>query len=90
MRADLDAFLGHEEGAVQEREIADRAGGVDAERNGAAGIKRNMIADHHGARLAALEVPENLRAFAVKAGAEMDVRRNRLLPPIAFDAPVGS
>ena len=45
MRADLDAFLRHDERAVQEREIADRARAVLAEGERAAGVTGDVIAE---------------------------------------------
>ena len=50
MRSDLDAFFRHDERAVHQREIADRAGAILAQGERAAGVTGNMVADSHGAR----------------------------------------
>jgi hypothetical protein len=43
-----------------------------------------MFADDHCARFFVSEKSKNLRALAIKALAELHVRRDRLLPPIVF------
>ena len=85
MRADLDSFFGHDECAIQQGEIADRATSVGANGEGTAGVARNVIAHDHGAGCFAAKVPKDLRALAIKSFAEDDVGRNRLRPPIAFN-----
>ena len=84
--ADLDQLLGHDERAVHQSEIADRAAAVDAERKGTTGVTGNVVAQPHGVLLAVAEEAKDLRRLAIEAGAEVNVRRNRISPPIAFDA----
>ena len=43
MLADLDAFVGHDQRAVEQGEIADFAGAIFAEREGDAGIAGDML-----------------------------------------------
>src|SRR5438552_14426936 len=88
MRSDLDVFLRHDQRAIEQREIADRALPVIADSKRAAGVTGNMFTDDDCARFFASEESENLRALAIKAFAELHVRRNRLPPPIAFDVPI--
>jgi hypothetical protein len=47
-----------------------------------------VFADDDGARFFASEKPENLRALAIEAFAELNIRGDWLLPPIAFDVPI--
>jgi hypothetical protein len=49
-----------------------------------------MLADDDCARFFASEKSENLRALAIKALAELYVRRNRLPPPIVFHVSIFS
>src|SRR5437762_4827070 len=49
-----------------------------------------MFADDDCPRFFASELSKNLRTLAIKAVAKVDVRRDRLLPPVAFDVPVFS
>src|ERR671919_688766 len=49
-----------------------------------------MFADNDCARFFASKFTKNLRAFAIKAVAKCDTRRDRLRPPIAFDVPIFS
>src|SRR6266550_3364713 len=88
MRSDLDLFLGHDQRAVEQREIADRALPVLADGKRAAGVTGNMFTDDDGARFFVSEESENLRGLAIKAVAKCDIRRDRFRPPIAFDVPV--
>src|SRR5438034_256493 len=90
MRSDLDLFLSHDQGAIKQREIADRALPIVADGKRAAGITRNMFTDNDCARFFASELSENLRALAIKALAKCNIRRDRLRPPIAFDVPIFS
>src|SRR5207249_2585836 len=54
-----------------------------------AGVARNEFPKLDSGIFFALEETKNLRGLAVKSFAPRDVFRNRLLPPIAFDAPLG-
>ena len=49
-----------------------------------------MFANDNCARLFASQISKNLCALAIKSFAELDVRRNRLLPPISFDVSIFS
>jgi hypothetical protein len=49
-----------------------------------------MFTDDDCARFFASELSKNLRALAIKAFRELDVRGDRLRPPIALDASVFS
>src|SRR4029077_4125283 len=84
MRSDLDLFLRHDQRAVEQREIADRALAINSDGKGAPSVTGNMFADDHCPRFFVSEKSENLRALAIKALAELHVRRDRLLPPIVF------
>src|SRR5882724_6918887 len=84
MGSDLDVFLGHDQRAVEQREIADRALPVIADSKRAAGVTGNMFTDDDCARFFASEESKNLRALAIKAVAKCDIRRDRLLPPVVF------
>src|SRR4030095_14204460 len=90
MRSDLDLFLCHDQRAIEQREIADRALPVVPDGEGAACVARNVFADDDGARFFASKFSKNLRGLAIKAVAECDIRRDRLRPPIAFDVPIFS
>src|SRR4030095_7188406 len=90
MRSDLDVFLRHDQSAVEQRKIADRALPVIADSKRAAGVTGNMFADDDCAGIFASEESKDLRALAIKAFADLHIRRDRLLPPIAFDVPVFS
>jgi hypothetical protein len=86
MGANLDPFLGHDEGAVHQGKVADGATAVHADGEGTAGITGNVIAENDGAGRFALEVAKDLGTLAVEAVAEDDVGRDRFLPPIVFDS----
>jgi hypothetical protein len=60
-RADIDLLLGHDQRAIEQCEIADRALTAWANCERAAGITRDMFSDHHGARLFALQLAKDLR-----------------------------
>ena len=90
MGSDLDVFLGHDQRAVEQREIADRALPVIADSKRAAGVTGNMFTDDDCARFFASEHSKDLRALAIKAVAKCDIRRDRFRPPIAFDVPIFS
>src|SRR5436309_14195479 len=81
MRADVDLFLGHDERAVEQIEIADGAAAFFANRERAAGITGNMFADNNCVRLRADEFAKDLRALAVKTFAEFHVWRDRMRSP---------
>jgi hypothetical protein len=49
-----------------------------------------MFAHDHCARFFVSEKSENLRGLAIKAFAELHVRRDRLAPPIVFHASIFS
>ena len=84
VRSDVDLVLGHDERAVDEREIADRAAPIFADGKGASGIKGHMLPDYDFARLFAAKMAKDLRALTIEAFTELDVWRNRLRPPITF------
>jgi hypothetical protein len=86
--ADLDPLFRHDQRAVEQREIADRAAAVYADGKGATGVNGYVFPDPDRVWSFAFEVTKDLRALAVKAFAEFDVRRDRLWPPIALDSPV--
>jgi hypothetical protein len=88
MGADLDPFLGHDERAVEQSEIAHSASAILSDRERAAGINRDVIAKNNGAFRSAPEMTENLGALAVEAFAKSNVRRHGFFPPIVFDVPV--
>src|SRR5258705_5663789 len=90
MRSDLDVFLRHDQGAIEQGEIPDRALPALADGKRAAGVTGNMFTDDDCARFFASEESKNLRALAIKAVAKCDIRRDRLPPPIAFDVPIFS
>src|SRR5712664_2364135 len=82
MRSDVDPFLSHNQRAVKKREIADGAASVLADGKRTAGVTRNMIANDNRVRFFTDELAKDLRALAIKAFTEFDVRRNRVRPPI--------
>jgi len=84
MRSDLDLLLGHNERAVQESEIADCALAILSNRKRAAGVARDVFADHNCARSFADQLAKNLCTLAVKSFAKFHIFRDRLRPPIAF------
>ena len=88
MRADLDLFLRHDQRAIEQREIADRALAINSDGERAAGVTGNMFTDDDCARFFASEESKDLRALAIKAVAKCDIWRDRFGPPIAFDVPV--
>ena len=88
MGSDLDVFLRHDQRAVEQREIPDRALPVLADSKRAAGVTGNMVTDDDCARFFASEESKDLRALAIKALAKYDIRRDRFRPPIAFDVPI--
>ncbi len=90
MRSDLDLFLRHDQRAIEQREIADRALPVIADSKRAAGVTGNMFTDDDCARFFASEHSKDLRALAIKALAKCDIRRDGFRPPIAFDVPIFS
>src|SRR6267142_5023837 len=90
MGSDLDVFLRHDQRAVEQSEIPDRALPVIADSKRAAGVTGNMFTDDDCARFFASEHSKDLRALAIKAVAKCDIRRDRLRPPIAFDVPIFS
>src|SRR5262245_18830721 len=90
MRSDLNPFLRHDQGAIEQREIADRALPVIADSERAAGVTGNMFTDDDGARCFASEHSKDLRALAIKALAKLHIRRDRLRPPIVFHASIFS
>ena len=47
-----------------------------------------MFADEYCARFFVSEESKDLRAFAIKALAKYDIRRNRFGPPIAFNVSI--
>jgi hypothetical protein len=90
VRSNLNPLLGHDQRAVKESEIADPTLAVFADGERAAGITGNMLADNYGTRFFAAKFPENLRALTIKSFAELNVVRDGLRPPIAFDASIFS
>src|SRR5947207_15712754 len=84
MRADVDLLLGHDERTVEQTKIADRAATVLAQRKGAAGVTGNMVADDDGTRLFVAQHAKNLRGLTITSLATLDVRRDRVGPPIVF------
>ena len=82
---DLDQLLRHDEGAVHQREIADRTAALLSERKRTTGVTGNVIAQLHGTFLAVAQKTKNLRRFTIKSGAELNVRRDRVRPPITFN-----
>ena len=90
MRSDLNLFLRHDQRAVEQGEIADRALAVIANGKRAAGVTGNMFTDDDCARFFASEESKDLRALAIKTLAKCDIRRDWLCPPIPFDVPIFS
>ncbi len=84
MRTDRDQFFGHNDGAVEKREIANRAATVFVDGKRTAGVNRNVITENNGVRFFAEHLLENLCALAIKAFAELDVGRDRLRIPVAL------
>ena len=71
MRSDLNLFLGHDQSAIEQREIADRAVPIFADSKRAAGVTGNMITDDDCARFFVSEESKDLRGLAIKALAEI-------------------
>ena len=90
MRSDLNPFLCHDQGAIEQREIADRALPVLADSKRAAGVTGNMFTDDDCARFFTSEESKDLCALAIKAVAKCDIWRDRFGPPITFDVPIFS
>src|ERR1700730_5132709 len=85
MRSDLDLVLGHDKRAVEQREVANRAAPIFADRKGATGVTGDVVANHNRARSHVAQKTKNLRAFAIKSIAELNAGWNRLRPPVALD-----
>jgi uncharacterized linocin/CFP29 family protein len=90
MRSNLDSFLCHDERAIQQSKIAHCAATILADGKRATGITGTMLSEDNGARIFAPEKPKDLRALAIKAFSELDVRRNGMSPPIVLHSPVWS
>ena len=88
MRSDLNVFLRHDQRAVEQREIADRALPILAYSKRAAGVTGYMFTHDDRARSFVSEESKNLRGLAIKAFAKYDIRRDRFPPPIVFDVPI--
>src|SRR5882724_6254563 len=88
MRSDVDFVFGHDQRPIEQSEIANGAATVLPDRKRAASVTGNMVADYDRARFCAAQVPENLRALAIKSFAEFHIWRDRLRPPIAFHMPI--
>src|SRR4029077_12081812 len=84
IRTDVDPFFRHDDRAVEQREVADAAFSILADRERTTGVNRNVIAEDDRARFFADQLLEDLRALAVKAVAEFYVGRNRLQIPIVL------
>ena|SRR6266704_1654426 len=84
MRTDVDFLLGHDQRAIEQCEIADRATSVFANSERAAGVTGNMFADYDRPRRFADEFAKDLRALAIEAFTEFYVCRDRVRPPVLF------
>ncbi len=85
VRSDVDLVLRHDERAIQQSEIADRACAIFSDSERAAGVTGNVLTDHNRLSLTAAEMTKNLRGLAIKSFAKLHVRWNRMRPPIAFN-----
>jgi hypothetical protein len=90
VRSNFDLVFGHDERAIEQSEIADRALTVLSDRKRAAGVTRNVIANDNRVRLRAAQMPKNLRALAIESVAKFYVWRDGMGPPIAFHMPISS
>ena len=88
--SDLDLLVCHDQRAIEQREIADPALAIFADRKRTACVTRNMFADDDSARSFAPKLSEDLGALAIKSFAKLDIRRNWLRPPVVFDASIFS
>ena len=88
MRPNLNSFLRHDQGPIEQCEIADRALPLLADSERAAGVAGHMVTDDDCARFFASEESKNLRGLALKTFAKYDIRRDRFPPPIVFDVPI--
>ena len=88
IRSDLDFVIGHDQRAVEQCEITDRASAVFADRKRTPGITRNMLADNDGACFFAPKLSKDLRALAIKSFAEFNIRWDRIRPPVTFDVSI--
>ena len=82
--SNLDQLLGHQKSAVHQSKVADAAAAILTQRKRTTGIAGDIVAKLDGVVVPATEEAKNLRRFAVKSGAEVNVRGNGIGPPIAF------
>ena len=82
--SDLNQLLGHEERAVHQSKVADAAAAILTQRERATGITGDIVAKLDGVVVSATEEAKNLRRFAIKSFAEVNVRGNGIGPPIGF------
>src|SRR5437763_16743303 len=88
IRSDLDFFLGHNEGPIQQREIANRACAILAEGKRTPGIARNVFTNQNCPWRFVAELSEDLRALTIKSFVEFHVGRDWVGPPITFHVPI--
>jgi hypothetical protein len=86
IRSDFDALFRHDDCTVQEREIADCACSLCANRERTPSVTGNVIAKFYCGGSAIAQKTKDLRRLAVKAFAKDNVGRNRVLPPIILYA----
>ena len=88
VRSDFNSFVRHDKRAVEQGKIANNGRTIYTQGKGTACVNRNMIAQTECVRLFRFHEAKHLRGFAIKPLAKIDIRRDRMRPPIAFHSAV--
>src|SRR5204863_5471648 len=84
VRSDFNSFVRHDKRAVEQGKIANNGRTTYSQGKGTACVNRNMIAQTECVRLFRFHEAKHLRGFTIKPLAKIDIRRDRMRPPIAF------
>jgi len=84
VRSDFNSFVRHDKRAVEQGKIANNGRTIYSQGKGTACVNRNMIAQTECVRLFRFHEAKHLRGFTIKPLAKIDIRRDRMRPPIAF------
>ena len=84
VRSDFNPFVRHNERAVQQGEITNDGRAIKPEGKRTPGVNGDVIAEAESMRRLRFHKTKHLRCFAIKPFAKIDIRRDRMRPPIAF------
>src|SRR5436305_6872164 len=84
VRSDFNPFVRHDERAIEQSEITNDSRAIHSEGKGTPGVNGDVIAKAESMRRLRLHEAKHLRCFAIKPFAKIDIRRDRMRPPIAF------